>query len=265
MVASLRARVASALAFTFILAGALSYFCPISAQVIAGQIVDARTEDPVAQAYVGIVTEDRRSVVAATADREGFFTLKAPLAGSYYLHVSAIGYRPIADGIFELGEGGSMEVEIRLEPDPLMMDSIRATVDRSDRYLRQVGFYERREKGWGHHLEHEEIRERAVFTVTDALRDLNRVYVYGELPYPRVAIRKGVHTCPPHIFLDGFLVHRGGVEGRMPPPHGPATPDQFVHPADVAAIEVYRSGTEAPIEYNLPNTCGVLLIWTWHG
>lgn len=244
----------------------------LHAQTLEGHVVDGRTEAPVAMAYVALVTEDQRSVVAVTADARGSFSLEAPSPGSYYLYVSSIGHQPVLDGIFELGEDGSMEVEIRLEPDPLMMDSIRATVDRTDRYLREVGFYERREQGWGYHLTHEEVRARAIFTVVDAIRDIPRVHVGGEgmaevsprTPHPTIVIRDGARICPPHIYVDGFFVHRGGLPGDFPPPDGPAMPDEFVHPDDIAAIEVYRSGTETPLQYGVMGGCGVLLIWTWH-
>ena len=230
------------------------------AQTIEGTVLDGQTGDPVAQAYIALVTEDQESVVAVTADTFGSFSLDAPHPGSYFLYVSALGYRPAADGMFELGENGSMEVEVRLEPEPVMLDSIRASVDRTDRYLRQVGFYERRGRGWGKHLTHEEIRERAVVFLGDALLNMHRVYVRDGFPYPRVFMRKGIHTCSPHIFLDGMLVHRGGVDGD-----GPAVPDEYVHPQDVAAMEVYSSWLQAPEQYALQDTCGVILIWTWHG
>ena len=237
---------------------ALAWAPPAAAQVMEGRVLDARTEDPVAQAYIALVTEDRESVMAATADRDGAFSIEAPFPGSYFLYVSAVGYRPAADGLYELGADGRIELEIRLEPDPVLLDSIRATVERTDRYLREVGFYERRKRGWGHHLDHEEVQEHAVVTVTDALRDLAGVYVVGDLPYPSVVIRRGGgRPCAPHVFVDGFLVR--GSQG------GGAKPDQFVHPDDVAAIEVYRSSTEAPMQYAPVNACAVLLIWTWHG
>lgn len=237
----------------------------LSAQTLEGRVIDGRTEDPVAMAYVALVTQDQRSVVAVTADAQGSFSLDAPSPGSFYVSVSSIGYRPVTDGIFELGEGSSMEVEIRLQPDPVMMDSIRATVDRTEGYLREMGFYERREQGWGHHLTHEEIKRRGVWSVVDAIRDIPRVHVVESAMagYPSVVIRHGTWRCPPHIYVDGFFVHRGGVPGDIPPPDGPAKPDEFVHPEDIAAIELYRSRAEAPMEYGMSG-CGVLLIWTWH-
>lgn len=228
----------------------------LSAQTLEGRVIDGRTEDPVAMATVALVTRDQRSVVAVTADSRGSFSLDAPSPGSFYVSVSSIGYRPVTDGIFELGEGSSMEVEIRLQPDPVMMDSIRATVDRTERYLRQVGFYERQEQGWGHHRTHEEIRRRAVLSVVDAIRDIPRVQAGEgvEAGYPSLLIRHGVRLCSPLIYVDGFPVHGGD---------GPAKPDEFVHPADIAAIELYRSRAEAPPQYGMTG-CGVLLIWTWH-
>lgn len=246
----------------------------LRAQTLEGRVVDSRTGEPVASAYVALVTQDRRSVVASTADTDGSFSVEAPSPGSYLLHASALGYRLVSDGLFELGQGGVMEVLVRLRPDPVLMDSITATVSRTERYLRDVGFYERQQEGWGHHLSDDEVRQRGAITVVDVVRDIPRVYVAREgaaevlmtpdRPYPDIVIRDGGHFCPPHIFVDGMLMHRGGVADRRPQPDGPAMPDEFVHPEDIAGMELYTGRVQVPARYNLPNTCGVLLIWTWH-
>lgn len=246
----------------------------LQAQTLEGRVVDGRTGAPVARADVALIAENRRFVVTGTVDRDGYFSLEPPSPGSYFVYASALGYRAAADGLLDLGEGGWMEVEIRLEPDPVMMGSITATVERTDRYLRDVGFYERREEGWGHHLTDEEVRQRGGITVVDVVRDIPRVYVAREgiaevrmtpdRPYPDIVIRNGEHFCPPHIFLDGMLVHRGGLANQHPLPDGPAMPDEFVHPEDIAGMELYTGRVQIPPRYNLPNTCGALLIWTWH-
>lgn len=246
----------------------------LRAQTLEGRVVDRRTGDPVTSAYVALVTEDRRSVVGITADRDGAFSLEPPSPDSYFVYASALGYRPTVDGLLDLGEGGWMEVEIRLQPDPMLMDSITATVSRTERYLRDVGFYERQQEGWGHHITDEEVKERGAITMVDVVRDIPRVYVAREgtaevlmtpdRPYPDIVIRDGGHFCPPHIFVDDRLVHRGGVADRRPLPDGPAMPDEFVHPDDIAGMELYTGRVQVPARYNLPNTCGVLLIWTWH-
>ena len=247
---------------------------PAAAQELEGRVVDGSTGRPVGLAYVALVTSDRRSIVAVTADDQGIFSVEPPSPGSYWVYASALGYQPVVDGLFEIGEGGAMEVEVRLQPDPVRMDSLRASVERTDRYLRQVGFYERREGGWGYHLDHEEIRRRAVGTVVDAIRDVPRLFVAEEGaaevfrghegPFPDIVIRDRGGFCPPHVWLDGRLVHRGGEAGRRPEPDGPTMPDEWAHPHEIAAMEIYRGRLEIPARYNLPNTCGVLLIWTWH-
>lgn len=237
-------------------AGVSAPIRPVRGQTVEGRVIDGRSGGPVAAAYVALVTEDRRSVVAMTSGTDGSFSLEAPSPGDYYLYASSIGYRPVTDGLFELGDGGLIELEIRLEPDPLTMDSLRATVDRTERYLREVGFYDRREQAWGYQLTDEEIRRRGVVSVVDAIRDIPRVHVVESamVGYPSLVIRRGNFRCFPHIYVDGFPVYRGD---------GPAQPDEFVHPADIAAVELYPSPREAPTEYGTGG-CGVLLIWTWH-
>lgn len=242
------------------------------AQTLEGRIVDAETGQPVASAYVAVVTRDRLSTLATVSGRDGSFSIDVPGEGSYYIYASSLGYKPSADGLFDFEPDGWLELEIRLQPDPVLLASITAGVERTDDYLRDVGFYERRDHGFGSHLTGEEVRRRAVFTLVDAIRDLPRVHVGGEgmadgtprTDFATIVMRDGQRVCPPHIFLDGVFVHRGGLRGDFPPPDGPAMPDAFVHPMDVAAIEVYPGGVARPPQYALPGGCGVILIWTNH-
>lgn len=224
-------------------------------------------------AYVALVTGDRQSEFGTTSGEDGSFVLEAP-SGLYFVHASALGYGPAVDGPFELDDDGASGVEVRLHPDPVMMDSIRATVGRTERYLRDVGFYERRERDWGWFIDAEEIRRKTADRIAEVFRGIPRVHVQDVSPsdparmYPEIRIRHGKDLCSPNIYVDGRVVHWGpgavAMDPDHPPPRDPAMPDEFVTPSDVAAIEVYRSGTEVPPRYNTSRGCGVVLIWTWH-
>lgn len=37
----------------------------------------------------------------------------------------------------------------------------------------------------------------------------------------------------------------------------------LIHPSDIGAIEVYRAGQPAPVQYD--NRCGVIVIWSRRG
>ena len=64
-------------------------------------------------------------------------------------------------------------------------------------------------------------------------------------------------ACYSPIYLDGVLFWGPGMPG-MPPPDV----DQF-RIAGLEGIEVYRSVSEAPLQYRaLASTCGVVLLWT---
>lgn len=225
---------------------------PASAQTLEGRVVDSEMRFPISGAWVAIVTEDRSSVVGTTASPQGRFSLDLPSAGSYWVYASSLGYRPAVDGPFEFEEDGWLELEIRLEPDPVMLDSITASVERTTDYLRDVGFYERRERGFGHHYTAEEIQRRAVASVTEAFRDLPNVYVTGEGFSPVVEMLHSGERCVPQILVDGMLMQGSG------------RPDDFAHPADIAAIEVYRRPSDMPMEYPVTGGCGMILIWTKH-
>lgn len=259
-------RVAVPALAALVLSGTVGILRPsaASAQTLEGRVVDAQMRFPIAGAWVAIVTEDRLSVVGTTASPEGRFSLALPSAGSYWVYASSLGYRPAVDGPFEFEEDGWLELEIRLEPDPVMLDSIRASVERTTDYLRDVGFYERRERGFGDHFTAEEIRRRAIESVTEAFRHLANIYVRGEGFTPVVEMLENGERCVPHVFLDGMYVHRGGRPGQWPPPEPDARPDDFAHPADVAAIEVYRRHSQRPAEFPAFGGCGMIVIWTKH-
>lgn len=276
---SLNARVCSALLRVPLListsVGLIWLFAPgAHAQTVRGHVEDGRSGDRVAMAYVALVAaENRQSVFGTTTGEDGSFVLEAP-SGLYFIYASALGYHSAVDGPFELESDGASGVEVRLHPEPVMMDSIRATVTRTERYLRGVGFYERRERGWGRFIDTDEIRRKAVGRVAEAFRGIARVHVLDVSPsdagriYPEIRIRHGKDLCAPNIYVDEQLVHAGpeaiALDPRHAPERDPAMPDEFVTPADVAAIEVYRSSSEVPPRYNTSRGCGVILIWTWH-
>jgi hypothetical protein len=58
--------------------------------------------------------------------------------------------------------------------------------------------------------------------------------------------------CTPAVFLDGTKVQMSGI-----------TLDDLIRPADIEGIEIYRSMSEAPPEYQgLNSGCSAILIWT---
>ena len=59
--------------------------------------------------------------------------------------------------------------------------------------------------------------------------------------------------CLPNVYLDGSSVAYV-VDGP--------TINDFVQPERLEAVEIYRSASEIPVEYNSNAACGVILLWT---
>ena len=78
--------------------------------VVAGQVVEADSREPVATAAVRVIG----TVIVAFADDDGHFELRAVPAGPQRLAVERIGYAPLRLDV-DVPAGGRVEIEIQLE------------------------------------------------------------------------------------------------------------------------------------------------------
>lgn len=236
------------------------------AQTIRGRVLDAASGEPVVLAYVGLLEPGRELVVAALADRDGTFSLRAPASGSYFLYVDRAGYRGVLDGLFELGDGGVMDLAVGMRPEPVPVAGVAVDVEGRRRTAWTAGFDERRARGLGHFLLRSELEHRAVESLTDAMRGIPQLIVVTPAPSfsrptgvrnPEVLVRMGLDRCSPSLYVDGHLMVSGGRRPGLA-----VRPDDYVDPSTAEAIEVYTSPAEIPVEFETGTGCGVMLIWT---
>lgn len=240
---------------------------PASAQVIRGVVRDASSGRPVALAYAALMVEGRRMVVATLAADDGSFTLRAPAPGSYFLYVTRLSYKPVVEGVFDLGEGGMMDVQVGLVPAPIAVDSLAVEVEGGERSLRDAGYYRRKALGLGRFLEREQIETAAPDKLTDAFRNIPRIDISLPRPAlarptgvlnPEVLVRTAGGLCSPTLYVNGGMVARGGDRGAV----APVRPDDFAGPSEVEAVEIYAGPSQIPTDYMAAGGCGVILIWT---
>jgi hypothetical protein len=240
---------------------------PLPAQTLRGKVLDAESGQPVTLAFVGLLAEGRTLVVSTLVDGSGGFALRAPAPGSYFLYVARTGYRPVVDGLFDLGAGGALEIRVGLSPSPMALEPVIVDAEAEESHLERVGFYDRAARGLGTFLLREDIRRTAVDKLTDALRSVPRVEVMTARPVigpeaelnPEVLMNRGTEYCSPTLYIDGAVVQFGspaGGRGR------PVRPDDYVDPSDVEAIEVYTRLTEIPLGLDATGECGLVVIWT---
>ena len=221
--------------------------------------MDAASEQPIAQALVLAVTESGDTLFYSQTNETGLYFMPRQEPGTRYrIAVEALGFsRQIGDVL--TGEDEPQYWVIRLDPEPITREELVVEVERQDFGLRQLGFYQRRDRRNAVFVDVEVMERTTVPTLGDVLRRSPgiRVTTAGE-PYSARSDR----ACLSTVFVDDILVRKGGD----PVPPGRALDLlEFVAPppSQVAGMEFYHGGSSVPPAYAGTNTsCGVLLVWT---
>jgi hypothetical protein len=179
----------------------------------------------------------------ALSDERGRFELRDLPAGTQALEAKRIGYL-LAQQPVELRAARQITQDLRLQR-IVTLDSMRVLAQRS----RYPEFEQhRRMNGFGTFLTTEEIARRASFETSDLFRMIPGFRVSGYGLDATVTSSRGVTSltgaCSPNIVIDGM-------------------PDQeinLIHPSSIGAMEVYRAGQPAPVQYD--RGCGVIVIWS---
>lgn len=239
---------------------------PLPAQVAEGRLVDQVRGEPVSEATLLLKDADDVQRGIAVSDATGWFQLRAPHAGLYTLHISRLGYRPV---VYEIEFQGTELLPIpddllRLTPVATALDTVTVAGEAPQPYLRQVGFYGRREAGFGEFLEHEKFEQWTPSRLTDVLRRLRRFRVR---PNPAYGVRGDYRQyvvesrrasdvsglCRPLYFLDGAFVGTGrDIDVNS------IVPIQMI-----GAIEAYEGAADVPLRFRRDGAdCGVIVFWT---
>jgi hypothetical protein len=217
---------------------------------VIGRVREADSSRPIEGAEV-VLSGARGFQVT---DPEGRFEFPSVPQGPATITIRRMGREPMTDEVDVSGEG-TLELDIRLAPDPVELEPMVVTVTRRVPYLEDMGFYERQEKGYsGQHITREYIDERDPRTMGDILQSVPGVRVdYDGLGSYFVQIRRPIRLtsgdgCIPRVLIDDVPADPGWLED--------------ISPQRVEGIEVY-TGVNAPLRYN--NPCGVILVWTRRG
>jgi hypothetical protein len=210
-----------------------------------------------------MLTESGLVVAQDFSDEDGAFSLTARGAGNFLLKAERMGYAPWVDGVFELGEGSSITVELRLTPDPVAVDTLAVSAEAQHPRLELAGFYERMGKESGVFLGPEEIAQKQAVLPTQILRGIPRIRLRDTQTGSSAVIIQGAAMislaqrgiCYPRVFVDGNELFRGGGE--------PALLDDVVNASEIIGIEIYRGAAEIPTRYlGARSACGLILVWT---
>ncbi|MBA2668917.1 MAG: TonB-dependent receptor [Gemmatimonadetes bacterium] len=259
----------------------LSGASPLVAQsMLRGIILDDSSGQPIAGAQVELLDVRNRRVGTTLSDPLGVFLIPSARAGVYSFRANRLGYRGTTTPRFRLVQHDTMDVEIRLDTEAVLLAPLEVTA-RSRLRVSPVleGFYYRKERGFGSFITREEIESRSPFYLTDVLTMIPGVRLGpstgrgGRHVYMVRSIQRG--ECPVQIYLDGFLVNRPLSARTLS--DSTSTSNQYAHnleftiddvvsPSAVEGIEIYRGLSDVPAEFGGHDArCGVIVIWTRRG
>jgi hypothetical protein len=191
-------------------------------------------------------------VVASTeANFLGAFQFTAPGPGVYSIQVQGMGYLPTSSRSLRVRAGDTVTVELAVAPDPVALDTlvVMSRRQRISAALQTQGFYDRQQQGVGSFLTEQQIRRWATVNVGDVLRHAPFVTSEWSLGGGSTIYVHKYGRCQPTIYVDANRIN--------------SSPDDWVNPEDIVAVEVYRGQAEIPLEWGgTGESCGVILIWT---
>jgi hypothetical protein len=180
---------------------------------------------------------------SAVSDTRGRFSLGDLPSGTQVLEVRRLGYL-LAQQPVELRSGRTSTQDVRLQR-IVTLDSIRVLAQRS----RYRDFEQHRKRnGFGTFLTEEEIDRRHPFQTSDLFFMIPGFRVSGVGLDAKVQSSRGVSSlmgrCEVNVVIDGM----------------PGQDINLLHPSSIGAMEVYREGQPAPVQYD--RGCGVIVIWS---
>ena len=200
-----------------------------------------------------------------------------PLEGAQvYLVGTAVGARADSRGIFRLTglPAGTQTVEVRLisyspkrytvDLSPHRESKLAAVMDAKAQVLGEItvqgkptssvpGFDDRAKRGLGTFLNRADIENRQSILTTDLFRTIPGLTVgFDGSNYVVQSSRSLGSGCQVAWYLDGSPFDNSANDL-----------DQMLRPDDIEAIEVYKSASEVPVQFQGHDAaCGTILVWT---
>lgn len=221
---------------------------------IVGRVLEAGSRTPVESA--DIVLDG--GVLWTSSDGRGRFILEDVSAGFHTLRVRHLGFesreRPI-----EVPAGYALGLTIRLAPKPVEIEPLVVEVqpELRVRRLQREGYYRRRDLGFGTFLGPQYLTRWSGHRVPALLERLGgaRIHRRGTGRAFRVVFPRNQHRCS----RTGAMFFVDGKRWGRTAPDFPAT--------EIAAVEVYKGPSQlvGTTVGTTRVTCGLILVWTWHG
>ena len=221
---------------------------------VRGRVTDADNK-PVEGARVQI---DQDGLSAITSS-DGTFLISGARPGTRTVSVRKLGFEPVRKTV-DLKQSVSRDVNLKLAKFVPVLETVEISAVRNQA-LERNGFAARRRRGEGDYITPEEIARRAPGRVNDLLKGVSFLH------FKRLSTgRDSVSGRPTAVGGSSGCV-RYFVDG-LPWASVEDTPDEFYHPSEIGAIEVYRP-TLTPsqfVSFSLTGElCYVVVLWTQSG
>lgn len=231
---------------------------------IVGTVLDDKSDEPIAGVDIAVRNVHERFLEHAVSDEQGRFSVMVYRTSAVRIYAAGFGYQRTTTPLLHFDGKQYFEVKLRLHPEAIVLAPLEVVASaRSSGSPFLSGFRQRLASGAGHYITRAQIEERRPVFVSDILRDVPGVRFSSSGRGSRAVVhmsRSQGLACSVQLFVDGRLMTRGSDA------MGGFSVDDFVEPASIEGIEVYRGLSTVPAEfYNHDAKCGVVAIWTRRG
>jgi hypothetical protein len=214
--------------------------------VLVGQVIDADTGRPVADAVVRLAERGQ----ATGTNSHGFFTFGEQPFGVYTMEVKTMGYADYSAPVLVAGDL-QQSVQIKVSKKALKLEGLEVTVRARRRRIDMDGLVQRMNLGFGSFITADDLAKRPMARMTDLLRETSGVWVVSNQRDHTFSLEVRGRPCAPDVFIDG--IHYTG----------PADDLDFPPAEDLEAVEVYKGATEIPGIFTSVGRpqCAVIAVW----
>lgn len=224
---------------------------PVKAQLVEGVVVEDGSEDPVSRAVVRLERTDDEVVRSTATDSEGRFAVMAPGAGEYRLVVEHLSYVTVETEAFQLEEGTSHQVTVRVDADAVLLDAL--VVEGRGRASLQEPTYE---GFYARHARSPSVGFNRAIGPDDPFWD-ESMTVRQFLRFVGPPARCSVEGA--HFFYEGRQVSPMGSRPN------PAWVEALLNMtlAELEGVEIYTTQTSAPLDFRAvgPELCLGIAVW----
>ncbi len=228
---------------------------------LRGVVVSAEGGNPLPNVQVSVVGGGQ-----TRTDNTGAWTLSDVPSGTRMVEARAIGFLSDRRAVDVIPDGPP--VRTSLSSLKAVLDTVRISATRAHD-VEMLGFEQRRQSSTGHFITAADVARTRPVVTSQLLRNMPGLYLERDSSGQPVLTMRGTFDprCRPGVYIDGRYMNDIGAEDI----------DDWVHPDEIAGIEVY-SGTEVPARFNTGmagvgrvsggdpnagvNVCGSIVVWT---